>query len=203
MREDVKEGYEKGDYESDYRQGREVRGKEKELFRKLFDEIPENSRVLDLGCGTGLPFDRFLVEQGFDVLGVDIAEKHVEMAEENVPEGKFVAGDFFEQDFRSGSFDAVVSMYAIFHIPRDEHLELFQKMHDWLAKDGAILVTLGAEEMDGFRDEIGGEELVWSSYSPEKSLELLEKAGFEIIETYTENYRDESHFWILATPADR
>jgi len=126
MRDKVKEEYEKGDYEGDYREGREVREKERELLGQLFDRISEESSVLDLGCGTGLPFDRYLSDQGFQVTGVDISKKHVEMARENFPEAEFIAGDFFKRDFDEGSFDAVVSFYAIFHIPREEHPELFR-----------------------------------------------------------------------------
>jgi len=199
VREKVKEGYEEGDYEGDYREGREIREKEKELFEGLFDEI-SGPEVLDLGCGTGLPFDRYLVDQGYNVTGLDISDKHVEKASENVPKADFLQGDFFEKDFEKGSFDAVVSFYAIFHIPREEHEKLFQQIREWVKEDGAVLITLGAEEMKDFKGEIGGQEMFWSSYSPEKNLELLRKSGFEILETYTEDYREESHFWVLAQP---
>lgn len=49
MRDKVKEGYDKGDYEGDYREGREVREKERELMESLFDGIPSESKILDLG----------------------------------------------------------------------------------------------------------------------------------------------------------
>ena len=122
------------------------------------------------------------------------------MARENVPEASFFQGDFFEKDFDKDSFDAIVSFFAIFHIPREEHERLFQKISKWVREDGAVLLTLGPEEMDEHRGEIGGEEMLWSSYSPEKNLELLKKSGFKILETYTEDYREETHFWVLAEP---
>lgn len=197
MREEVREGYEEGDYESDYREDRDIREKEEELLKGFFTDV-SGSKALDLGCGTGLPFDHYLVENGFDVSGVDISQKHVEMARENVPEASFFQGDFFEKDFNENSFDAVVSFYAIFHIPREEHEKLFRKIREWVREDGAVLLTLGPEEMDKHRGKIGGEEMLWSSYSPEKNVELLEDSGFKIIETYTEDYRDETHFWVLA-----
>lgn len=199
MREKVRKGYEQGDYESDYREAREVREKEKDLIEGLLDEI-QGEKVLDLGCGIGVPFDRYLVGKDLDLVGLDISEKHIEMARENVPEAEFFVGDFFDQDFGKDSFDAIVSFYAIFHIPREEHQRLFRKIRHWLKDDGAALITLGPEEMDEHRGEIGGEEMLWSSYSPEKNLEILEEAGFEILETYTEDYRDETHFWVLIKP---
>ncbi|MBC5793179.1 MAG: class I SAM-dependent methyltransferase [Nanohaloarchaea archaeon] len=199
MRDTVKKGYEEGDYEGEYRENREIVEKEKQLFKKLSDNI-KGDKVLDLGCGTGVPFDRYLVDEGFDLTGIDISEKHIRKARENIPEAKFLQGDFFDQDFGENSFDAVVSFYAIFHIPREEHQKLFEEVRPWLKDDGALLVTMGAEEMEQHKEEIGGGELVWSSYSREKNKELIEKAGFNILETYVEDWREETHLWILAEP---
>lgn len=201
MREEVKQGYEKGDYEGDYRESRDLQDKEKQFFQDIFDRIPENGKVLDLGCGTGLPFDRYFVENGCNLTGVDIAENHVKMAQENIPEAEFIQGGFFDQDFEENSFDAIVSFYAIFHIPREEHRELFEKINYWVKDDGVILVTMGPEEMEDFEGEIGGEKMFWSSYSPQENKELVEEAGFNILEVYTEDWREaEQHFWIMAEP---
>lgn len=199
MRDKVKEGYEEGDYESDYREGREIRQEEKDFFNSL-SEIAPGNRVLDLGCGTGIPFDKYLSENGWRVTGTDIAGNHVEKARQNVPSGEFRQGDFFDLEFNQGKFDAIVSFYAIFHIPREEHPKLLHKMKDWIKEDGAILITMGAEEMDMMEGDIGGEEMLWSSYSAEKNIELVGEAGFNIVSSYEEDWREETHLWILAEP---
>ena len=199
MREKVRQGYEAGDYEGQLRKDREIRSEEKKLFQELFDLIPEDGDVLDLGCGTGEPFDRYLVDQGFDVTGVDLVEKHIYAAREYVPEAHFFQGDFFDVDPEKGRFDAVVSFYAVFHLPREEHQELFNHINDLLRDEGAILVTVGAGEMDEHENnDWAGSEMVWSSYSQEKNLEIIEKAGFDIVETYEEESDDEHHLWVLA-----
>lgn len=197
MRDKVKEGYEKGDYEGEYREEREIREKEKELFEKLFNRI-SGKNILDLGCGTGEPFDRFLADQGYKITGIDISEKHVERARENVPEGEFAEDTFLEAEFENREFDGIVSFYAIFHIPREEQKKVLENIYSWLKDDGAILITLGAEEMETYEENIGGGELAWSSYTSDKNVKMVENSGFEIIETYIEDWRDESHLWILA-----
>ncbi len=198
MRKDVKEGYEEADYEGLYREGREIRPEEEDLFQKLFDKLGGSGQILDLGCGTGLPFDQYLVDNGYDIIGVDIAEKHVEKARENVPEAQIVQGDFFEVDIDNESLDAVVSFYAIFHIPREEHRELFEQINDWLNSEGFILVTVASTEMRDLKESWNGAEIQWSSYEGTKTLEMIEESGFEIIETYEEDWRDEDHLWVLA-----
>ncbi|MFB6158210.1 MAG: class I SAM-dependent methyltransferase [Candidatus Nanohalobium sp.] len=199
MRNKVKKGYEEGDYESDYREGRDVRPEEKDFFDSLSD-LTGGDKLLDLGCGTGVPFDRYLSEKGWKVTGFDIAETHVEKARENVPSGEFRQGDFFQLDFEEGSFDAVVSFYAIFHIPRKQHSKLLDKISRWVKQDGAILITMGAEKMDMMEGDIGGEKMLWSSYSAEKNKEIVKEAGFNIVSSYEEDWREETHLWILAKP---
>lgn len=199
MKEKVRKGYEAGDYEGEYRNDREVRKPEKEVFSQLFENLPDEGEILDLGCGTGEPFDRYMAEKGFDVKGVDLVEKHIHAARERVPEAEFVQGDFFDVDPDQEKFDAVVSFYAVFHLPREKHGKLFEHMHDLLKDDGMLLITVGGEEMDEYTEEDwSGSEMVWSSYSQEKSLELVEDAGFEVLDTYEENSEDEHHLWILA-----
>lgn len=199
MKDKVREGYEAGDYESEYREDREIRDIELKFFDEIF-ELSNGEEVLDLGCGTGAPFDLFLSEKDYSITGVDLAENHVQKARENIPEGHFIREDFFNLDLESDSFDIIVSFYAIFHIPREDHLELLQKMNTWLNEDGAILITMGASEMDMMEGDIGGEEMLWSSYSPKKNLEIVKEAGFEIVKSYEEDWREETHLWILAKP---
>jgi SAM-dependent methyltransferase len=51
--------------------------------------------VVDLGCGSGI-WARALVDEGFDVLGVDISAAMLEIARERVPEGTFVQASLFD-----------------------------------------------------------------------------------------------------------
>ena len=198
MREEVREGYENADYEGLYRDGREIRSEEKDLFQDLFDYIGDSAQILDLGCGTGLPFDQYLIENGYDLIGIDIAEKHVEKARENIPEAEIIQGDFFEVDVANSSLDAVVSFYAIFHIPREEHRKLFEKINVWLKPEGYILVTVASTVMEDLKESWNGAEIKWSSFEGSKTLEIIEKSGFEIVRTYEEDWRDEDHLWVLA-----
>ena len=42
--------------------------------------------------------------------------------------------------------------------------------------------------------------MLWSSYSAQKNVEIAEKAGFNVLESYQEDWREETHLWILAEP---
>ncbi|MGM5481702.1 MAG: class I SAM-dependent methyltransferase [Nanobdellota archaeon] len=199
MRNLVKDGYDNGKYYEVYgRTGTTLDRMENMLFEELTDRVPENSRILDLGCGVGLPYDKVLSQKGYEVTGIDISEKHIRLAKKNVPEATFIRDDFFSSGV-SGSFDAIVSFYAIFHIPREEHAKLLKHMHSLLKDNGHILITLATTSMDCDKNpDFVGAPMAWSSYSVEENKRMIENAGFNILVS-VEDYRDENHLWILAS----
>jgi len=201
MRDKVKRGYEEGQYVKEYRKEIELREFEKELFEDMFDKIREEGSILDLGCGIGIPFDKYFVDKGYDVTGIDFVEKNVKRAKENVPEAEFLNADFSQLSFQKESFDAMVSFYAIFHIPREEHLNLLEKINRWLKDSGVILITMGTEDNERKESDFIGSKMVWSSFSIRKNKDLVRKSGFEILRSYEER-KEEHHLWILAEKKD-
>lgn len=197
MRNIVKKGYNEGNYENFYgRKSKKIDNLEKSLLNELILRIKGN-KILDLGCGTGLPYSYFFVKKGFDLTGIDISERHIKLAKKNVKNANFILGDFFSNKIK-GKYDAIFSAYAIFHIPRNEHLKLFKKMYSLLKKDGLILISLAVESMKcSVNPDFCGSKMVWSSFNINKNKKLIKEAGFNIINVL-EDYRTEKHMWILA-----
>ncbi len=72
-------------------------------------------RALDAACGTGR-HARYLVELGFDVLGVDLTSQMLERAAVNVPEARFQEADLLAIPAVDGQFDLAVCGLALSHI---------------------------------------------------------------------------------------
>jgi SAM-dependent methyltransferase len=198
MREIVEKGYDEGDYEGHFRFGRVLNERETRLFAKLTEKIPQGGKILDLGSGTGIPYDHYLAERGYDVTGIDISGKHVAKASRNVPGARFVKADFTEYDLGAGFYDAIISLYSIFHVPREEHADLFRRMHLGLKPGGRILVTLGTADMGMDVGEFVGSTMAWSSYSMEENIRIVQRAGFQLIIVEEEHEEEkEHHLWIL------
>jgi 2-polyprenyl-3-methyl-5-hydroxy-6-metoxy-1,4-benzoquinol methylase len=51
----------------------------------LASSLRPGASVLDVGCGNGIPLTRFLVQAGFDVLGVDSSSRMLEQFRVNLP----------------------------------------------------------------------------------------------------------------------
>ncbi|MDD5529432.1 MAG: class I SAM-dependent methyltransferase [bacterium] len=199
MRKIVEEGYEKGDYAGTFRISDKPNEMEEGFLKKLIKLLPKNPHILDFGCGIGVPFDKYLDDHGCKVTGIDISQKHINEAKKNVHNAKFIKGDFSKTDFQE-TFDAIISFYAIFHIPREEHKELFLNMADLLKKEGKILITLGTSGSYGEEENWCGAKMVWSTYKPEMYKKLLDETGFKILEATFEGKQGdkEYHFWVLA-----
>ena len=109
--------------------------------RALLDLMDCTGTLLDIGCGTGVPVSRSLAQQ-FSVAGVDISSEMIRRARQNVPTGRFICADIMSVSFPLSSFNAVVAFYSIFHLPREQHQELFRRVHRWLKPGGYLLCTL-------------------------------------------------------------
>ncbi len=105
-------------------------------------------RVLDLGCGPGTQLVQ-LAELCPDVefTGVDLSESMLAEArryanERGVRNVTFVRGDATRLDFPDGSFDGVMSVMALHHMPTDRDLRaMFREIARVRAPGGAVFLV--------------------------------------------------------------
>ena len=102
-------------------------------------------------------------------------------------------------DFGDTKFNAIVSFYAVFHIPKEEHATLFSKIYDMLQNGGLLLLTLGTRYGDTLNEDRCGASMARSSHSKEAYHEMFHHLGFDIVmEEFEGQPGDvEYHWWIL------
>jgi SAM-dependent methyltransferase len=160
---------------------REVEADPREGMLARFNAVlPDGARVLELGCGAGVPSTQQLASR-FQMVGVDISATQIAMARRNVPDAEFIHADFTELSFPEASFDGVVALHAIPHVPREEHGSLFERIAGWLAPGGPFVATLGATDSPDWTGEWLGTEMFFSSYSAADNARLLAAAGLEVV----------------------
>ncbi|MEX2204997.1 MAG: class I SAM-dependent methyltransferase [Myxococcota bacterium] len=151
----------------------------------LLPRLAKGSRVLDLGCGAGVPVAAALARR-HRVVGVDFSAEQIRRARSNVPTAEFIEADLMSLALAAGSFDAAVAFYSIFHLPREEHEELLRRVHGWLAPGGHFLATVARDREDGYtEDGFFGVPMYWSNWGREDYVRMLEELGFELLATGT------------------
>ena len=145
---------------------------------ELAQLVPTGSRVLDLGCGAGVPVSRDLAAAGYRVTGLDISAVQVQRARRLIPEGTFVQADMATWDTAEASFDAIVCLYALIHVPLEDQRSLIPRMGRWLNGSGYLLAIVGAGRWTGVEQYMGA-DMFWDHEGPDAYLEWFAEAGLE------------------------
>ena len=85
-KETVKAGY--NQIADRYLAARKIDTENVRLLEDLITRLPKGAKVLDAGCGAGIPICQKLSEK-FEVTGVDFSEAQIELAKKNVPNARF------------------------------------------------------------------------------------------------------------------
>jgi ubiquinone/menaquinone biosynthesis C-methylase UbiE len=106
--------------------------------------LPVSSRILDLGCGNGVPVAEALVNAGYRVVGLDSSAGMLTRFQAKLPGTSVVRGDARRCPFANGAFDAAISMGMMFHLPRGDQAATLASVSRVL-KSGAPFLFTGAE----------------------------------------------------------
>lgn len=136
-------------------------------------------RVLALGCGTGVPLARHLIESGCEVTGVDAAPAMIALAGARFPAMRWLVGDMRRLALKQ-RFDAILAWDSFFHLAADDQRAAFAMFRDHIAPGGRLLFTSGAEAGEAI-GELYGRELYHASLSTAEYRRLLASHGFEVL----------------------
>jgi|SRR6516162_714125 len=139
--------------------------------------LPAGATVADLGCGIGLPATRALTDHRLRVIGVDFSAVQLTRARRLVPAARLVQADMTALHLRPGSMDAVVSFYALIHVPLADQQALFPRIRGWLRPGGYLLAITGAQRWTGTEPYLGA-DMFWDHADTATYLKWLTAARF-------------------------
>jgi len=176
----VRRGYDALSYH--YRADDAGEGRYAPWLAELKPRLPAGASVLDVGCGCGVPVARSLAAAGHAVTGVDLSDVQIERARQLVPAATFVRADANAVDFPAASFDAVVCLYSLIHMPLDAQRRLLSRVANWLKPGGWLLATTGWTTWTGTEQNwLGGPAAMWWSQQDANTYRVwLRESGLEI-----------------------
>ncbi|WP_149184822.1 methyltransferase domain-containing protein [Streptomyces sp. TRM49041] len=107
--------------------------------------ITDASHVLDLGCGVGGPGLRVVAHTGARVTGISVSEEQIKTANRLAAEAGvadravFQHGDAMKLPFADGSFDAVMALESICHMP--DRQQVLTEVSRVLVPGGRLVLT--------------------------------------------------------------
>ena len=141
--------------------------------------LPSGGEVLDLGCGSGRPIARYLIEQGHPVTGADTSPELIALCRERFPEQTWVVADMRGLDL-GRRFAGILAWHSLFHL-RPEDQEAMFGVFAAHAEPGAALMFTSGWNRGVAMGEFQGERLYHASLDPDEYHALLKAHGFRTV----------------------
>ena len=119
------------------------------IQNKFISYIPENGKVLDLGCGSGRD-SLYFKELGYDVTAVDGSAEMCRQAEKNI--GQPVINMTFDKLDYDLEFDGIWACASLLHVPSSEIRDVLGKIERALKKGGYFYCSFKYGEYEGDRE---------------------------------------------------
>jgi SAM-dependent methyltransferase len=145
-------------------------------FRAL---LPAAASVLDIGCGSGDPMARYLIEQGCKVTGVDSSPQLIALGTASFPQQTWHVADMRTLSLPQ-LFDGMLAWDSFFHLGPDDQRRMFPIFKQHAAPRAALMFTSGpahGEAIGSFQ----GEPLYHASLDAAEYRALLNANGFEVV----------------------
>lgn len=160
------------------------RGRESRLEADWLDRfaalLPAGATVLDLGCGSGVPIARHLIERGCSLTGVDSSPSLIGLCRQRFPGHQWLVADMRALDLGQ-RFDGLIAWHSSFHLRPDDQRALFPRFAAHAGPGAALMFTAG----HGSGERIGewqSEPLYHASLDPAEYDALLAANGFRLVE---------------------
>ncbi|BFH72577.1 class I SAM-dependent methyltransferase [Sulfurisphaera javensis] len=121
---------------------------EGEKWAKWINEVTKKynvkgNKVLDVPCGIGR-VSYYLNKLGYNITGVDISEKMINKAKENVKQGIFIRGDMRKlSEVVKEKFDIVINIFnSLGYYEEEDDLKILRELREVTSQDGIVIVNL-------------------------------------------------------------
>lgn len=152
--------------------------------------LSPGAEVLDLGCGSGFPITKVLIDAGLRVSAVDASPTLVAAFRHNFPAIPVACETVEESSFFKRTFDATLAWGLWFLLPVAVQRELPHRLAAILRPAGRLLMTAPAQPLT-WLDAMTGEES--RSLGAETYRQLLQEAGLSVVREYEDE--GENHYY--------
>lgn len=137
--------------------------------------------ILDLGCGTGIPVTKILLEAGLKVYAVDASAKMVAAFQDNFPDVPVECESVEESQFLNLKYDGIIAIGVIFLLDEAVQRSIIARMATALNANGKLLFTAPLQKV-AWQDVMTAQTS--RSLGAEEYKKLLKEAGLFHLEEF-------------------
>jgi 2-polyprenyl-3-methyl-5-hydroxy-6-metoxy-1,4-benzoquinol methylase len=152
--------------------------------------------ILDIGCGSGVPISRYLIEAGHRVTGVDSSATLIDLCRDRFPAHEWIVADMRKLAL-GRLFDGIMAWDSFFHLCADDQRQMFPVFRQHAAPGAALMFTSGPAHGEAIGD-FEGEPLYHASLDPDDYRSLLDQHGFRVVSHVVEDMNCGRHTVWLA-----
>jgi len=154
----------------------------------LTASLPRGGRVLDIGCGTGVPLTRAILEHGARAVGVDSAGEMLKRFRVWCPATPAVRAVVQALPFASSSFDGAIMWGVMFHLPQPDQIAAIASVARVLRPGAPFLFT--SADVDEAAGHLGspmnGVDFVYYSFTIDGYKQILHDHGLTFVDFHTD-----------------
>ena len=155
--------------------------------------LPVKARVLDAGCAAGRDSELFR-QRGFEVTGVDLSKRLLDIARQQYPDIDFIMADFLNLPFKNQAFDAVWAHQSLLHLETVDNVKnALKEFRRVLKVDGILLVLvkakIGNDKTAIVSDAYSNHDRFFQYFTKDEIKDLLKEAKFKVekVKQYSEH----------------
>ena len=166
----------------------------------LASSLPRGSRVLDIGCGNGIPLTKALLSGEHRVVSLDSSGAMLRHFRRNYPAMPAVQATVQSCPFIDSIFDAAVAWGVMFHLNPEDQIRAIANISRVLRPGALFLFTSGDEDcFHGKVSTMNGVEFRHFSYSIDTYGRVLREHGFTLANVHADSG---NNTYYLAKKAD-
>lgn len=158
---------------------------EKVWLDVLIANVVPGSRVLDIGCGNGVPIAAYFIQQALQVTGIDSSPSMINRCRSQFPDHQWYCADMRTLALEQ-KFAALIAWDSFFHLTRDAQRQMFPRFAEHAAPGAYLLFNTGPENGEAIGRFVD-QDLYHSSLAADEYRYLLQQSGFKVIRHQVED----------------
>ena len=168
-----------------------------EQHKRAVAFLKERRHALDIGCGSSGRIIDLLINDGFEVEGLDVSSRMIELAKQRHLNVTFHHADICAWEF-TRKYDFISAWDSIWHLPLVQQEPVLKKILHGLTSDGICIFTTGGLDAPSEKvDSAMGPQMYYSVLGIPNLLKLISESGGICRHLEYDQY-PELHLYVIA-----